>query len=52
MGLRMARLSAAKVKAIKKPGMHGDGDGLYPRVTGSGSRSWLQRIVIQVAAAP
>ena len=42
----MARLSAAKVKAIKRPGMHGDGNGLYLRVTGSGSRSWMQRIVI------
>ena len=42
----MARLSAARVKAIKKPGMHGDGNGLYLRVTGSGSRSWMQRIVI------
>jgi len=42
----MARLSAAKVKSIKKPGMHGDGNGLYLRVTGSGSRSWMQRIVI------
>ena len=46
VGLRMARLTAAKVKAIKKPGMHGDGNGLYLRVTGSGSRSWMQRIVI------
>ena len=42
----MARLSAAKVKAVKKPGLHGDGNGLYLRVTGSGSRSWMQRIVI------
>ena len=42
----MARLSAAKVKTIKKPGMHGDGNGLYLRVTASGSRSWMQRIVI------
>ena len=46
VGLSMARLSAARVKAIKKPGMHGDGNGLYLRVTGSGSRSWMQRIVI------
>ena len=37
-GLEMARLSAAKVKAIKKSGLHGDGNGLYLRVTGSGSR--------------
>ena len=46
MGLGVPRLSAAKVKAIKKPGMHGDGNGLYLRVTASGSRSWMQRIVI------
>ena len=46
VGLKMARLTAAKVKAIKKLGMHGDGNGLYLRVTGSGSRSWMQRIVI------
>ena len=26
--------------------MHGDGNGLYLRVTGSGSRSWMQQIVI------
>ena len=42
----MPRLNAAKVKRIKKPGMHGDGNGLYLRVTRSGSRSWMQRIVI------
>ena len=42
----MARLSAARIKEIKKPGMHGDGNGLHLRVTGSGSRSWMQRIVI------
>ena len=46
MGLGVARLNAAKVRTIKKPGMHGDGNGLYLRVTGSGSRSWMQRIVI------
>ena len=47
VGLGVPRLSAAKVKAIKKPGMHGDGNGLYLRVTASGSRSWMQRIVVQ-----
>ena len=46
MGLGVARLNAAKVRTTKKPGMHGDGNGLYLRVTGSGSRSWMQRIVI------
>ena len=30
-----------------KPGIHGDGNGLYLRVWPSGSRSWIQRLVIQ-----
>ena len=42
----MGKLNAAKVKSIKKPGLHGDGYGLYLRVKESGSRSWMQRIVI------
>ncbi|MDE0383233.1 MAG: tyrosine-type recombinase/integrase [Defluviicoccus sp.] len=42
----MPRLTSAKVKAITKPGMHGDGNGLYLNVTSSGSRSWIQRMVI------
>ena len=42
----MPKLSAAKVRTITKPGMHGDGNGLYLNVTRSGSRSWIQRIVI------
>lgn len=45
-GWDMPRLTAARVKTIKKPGLHGDGNGLYLRVTGSGSRSWMQRITI------
>ena len=45
--LGVARLNAAKIKSIWKfLGMHGDGNGLYLLVTGSGSRSWMQRIVI------
>ena len=42
----MPRLSSAKVKTITKPGMHGDGNGLYLNVTPSGSRSWIQRMMI------
>ncbi|MDE2773723.1 MAG: integrase arm-type DNA-binding domain-containing protein [Gemmatimonadota bacterium] len=42
----MPNLTAAKVRTIKKSGMHGDGNGLYLNVTHSGSRSWIQRIVI------
>ena len=30
-----------------KPGIHGGGNGLYLRVWPSGSRSWIQRLVIQ-----
>ncbi len=42
----MPRLTSAKVKTITKPGMHGDGNGLYLNVTPSGSRSWIQRMMI------
>lgn len=34
------RLSVKSVAALKKPGMHADGAGLYLRVTPSGSRTW------------
>ena len=42
----MPKLTAARVRTITKPGMHGDRNGLYLNVTRSGSRSWIQRIVI------
>ena len=42
----MGNLTAAKAKSLTKPGMHGDGDGLYLNVTRAGSRSWVQRITI------
>ena len=42
----MAKLTAAKIKSLTKPGMHGDGDGLYLRVAPGGSRQWVQRIVV------
>ena len=42
----MGKLSALSVKAIAKPGRHGDGDGLFLNVTTSGTKSWGQRIVI------
>ncbi len=43
----MGNLTAAKAKTLTKPGMHGDGEGLYLSVGNSGSRSWVQRISIQ-----
>ena len=42
----MGKLSALSVKAISKPGRHGDGDGLYLHIAPSGTKSWVQRIVI------
>ena len=42
----MGKLTAAKVKTISKPGMHGDGAGLYLRVAAGGSINWIQRITI------
>ena len=42
----MGKLTAAKIKSISKPGRYGDGDGLYFRVTPTGSKNWIQRIVI------
>ena len=43
----MGNLTAAKAKSLTKPGLHGDGDGLYLNVTTGGSRSWVQRISIE-----
>ena len=42
----MTALTAAKVKAISKPGMHHDGRGLYLRVAPGGSKSWMLRLTI------
>lgn len=42
----VGKLTALKVKALKEPGRHLDGDGLYLWVKPSGSRSWLLRIQV------
>ena len=42
----MSRLTALTAKALSKPGRHGDGEGLYLSIAPSGSKSWVQRIVI------
>ena len=47
----MGKLTALKVKSKSKPGRHGEGEGLYLNVAPSGSKSWGQRIVIQVDGA-
>lgn len=35
------KLTDSKVKGLIKPGVYGDGDGLYLRIQRSGSRSWV-----------
>ena len=42
----MGSLTAFKANALSKPGRYGDGDGLYLNVAPSGSKSWVQRIVV------
>ena len=42
----MGKLTATKVKSIRKAGRYGDGGGLYLYVTANGTKSWVQRIVI------
>ena len=42
----MPQLTAVKVKSVITPGKYGDGAGLYLNVAASGSKSWVQRIVV------
>ena len=42
----MGKLTALAARAMSKPGRHGDGDGLYLNIAPSGSKSWVQRIVV------
>ena len=42
----VAKLNVAIIKALKKPGRHSDGDGLFLNVTPRGSKSWVLRYTI------
>ena len=42
----MGNLTAAKLKALSTPGLHGDGGTLYMRVALGGSKSWIQRLTV------
>ena len=42
----MTKLTARKTDTLKKPGMHGDGDGLYLRIGPNGGKSWVLRTVV------
>lgn len=42
----MQRLNAKRVANEAKPGLHGDGGGLYLRVSPSGGKSWILRTTV------
>ncbi len=42
----MPKLTVKRVDAIKDPGMHGDGAGLYLRVGPTGAKSWILRTTV------
>ena len=42
----MSRLTATRIRSLKTPGMHGDGGGLYLKVSRVGARSWIQRVTV------
>ena len=42
----MAKLTAARIRALKTPGRHGDGDGLHLKISETGARSWILRVVV------
>jgi len=42
----MRKLSVKRVAATRKPGMYGDGDGLYLRVGPTGAKSWILRTLV------
>ena len=42
----MGKLTAAKVRAITRTGLHGDGDTLYLSVSLGGTKSWIQRLTV------
>jgi integrase len=46
VGIEMSKLTVRRVETLTKPGMHGDGGGLYLSVSSSGSKSWILRTVV------
>ena len=42
----MGNLTALSAKSLSTPGRHGDGDGPYLYISRSGSKSWVQRTVV------
>ena len=45
--VEMGRLTDLQALTLTRPGLHGDGDTLYLKVSPRGSKSWVQRIWIK-----
>ena len=46
MARTIGKLTALKVDKAKRPGMYGDGGGLYLRVTNDGAKNWVFRFML------
>src|SRR5262249_17315144 len=46
MARTIGKLTALKVDKAKRPGMYGDGGGLYLRVTDDGAKNWVFRFML------
>jgi len=44
--MALHKLKATDVRSISDTGLHGDGGGLYLKVTDAGTRSWVYRFQI------
>lgn len=47
MARNINRLNDIKIKALKTPGMHPDGGGLYLKIGESGAKSWILRYMLK-----
>lgn len=43
----MGKLTVLGIRSLTEPGRYGDGDGLYLYISPSGTKSWVQRIVVE-----
>ena len=41
------KLNTAKLRTLTEPGLYGDGDGLWLKVTGPDRRSWVYRYMLR-----
>jgi integrase len=47
MAREIGRLSSAKIRSAKRPGMYADGGGLYLHVGPTGAKSWIYRFMLR-----